>query len=70
MGNEKVVVTSLSFPLMREMCKYYHLAFDQDHNAVASCQYEVAIPSGCSWGECNFEKCPFLNEKEYDYDGE
>ena len=55
---------SLSFKTFQHLCKYYHVGYDQDRFAHDTCRYEANIPSGCSWGECNLETCPFLQDEE------
>ena len=50
----------MNFKAMRDICKFYHVGFDQDHEAWPTCRYKPAIPAGCSWAPCNVEKCPLL----------
>lgn len=45
------------------LCKYYHLDFDEDYGLMDSCRHSDNIPSGCSWGKCEKDKCPFLNKQ-------
>lgn len=67
MSNEeenKIIVTSLSFNIFQHICKYYHIGYDQDRIVHDTCRYDANIPSGCSWGECKQEICPFLQHEE------
>ena len=50
----------MNFDAMRDICKFYHVGIDQDHEAWPTCRYKPAIPAGCSWSPCNVEKCPLL----------
>ena len=62
--NKIIITMGLSFKTFQHLCKYYHVGYDQDRIAHDTCRYEANIPSGCSWGECNLETCPFLQDEE------
>ena len=50
------------FYVMRKMCRYHTVSRDmflggtEEH----ACHFATNIPDGESWGECLFEKCPFV----------
>lgn len=54
---------NIIFDDWKSLCKYYHPAFDIDYRLMDSCRHSDNIPSGCSWGKCVKDKCPFLNKK-------
>lgn len=62
----KITVSSLAFPVMQTMCKYFHIGYDQNHDVLDTCRHKANIPSGCSWGECSQDACPFLQYEEVD----
>lgn len=45
---------------MREICKFYHPAFDIDHNCIDTCRMPEMRPKGASWSDCNEHECPFI----------
>lgn len=62
--NKEIVITRMAFNTFQHICRYYHVGFDQDRIAHDTCRYKANIPSGCSWGECKQEICPFLQHEE------
>lgn len=51
----------------KSLCKYYHPDYDEDYCFTDSCRHSDNT-SGCSWGKCVKDKCPFLNKKGDIYD--
>ena len=54
---------NIIFDDWKSLCKYYHPAFDRDYRLIDSCRHSDNVPSGCSWGKCEKDACPFLNKK-------
>ena len=53
----------IEFGILQNLCKYSHIAYDQDKNIETVCDNPGNHPSGCSWGECNVYDCPFCIEE-------
>ncbi len=53
-------VNLTDFEKLREICKFYHPAFDIDHNYIDTCRMPEMKPTGASLGDCNERECPFV----------
>lgn len=51
----------INWKVLQEMCKYFHISFDENRTAEKSCHHKLNTPKGHGWGICNYKDCPFGN---------